>query len=201
MELLQRLDQEEIDGKPDRPAPVRVAAEQARRRLARLVGRPDARCRSPRARRADPGARATAPESHTARGTRARRASRPGRAAVAWDRARSRGAARLVLASSMLATPALRSGRCSMNQSSRRLNAGRSLQPLGLQRLDGEQRNQSDHRSHLAGALAARRACAARRRRTRLPRSRAPRPSWPPRWLIALAMFRKCSQNLLAMSS
>src|SRR5690349_3167916 len=27
MELLQRLDDEEVDGKPDRPAPVRVAAE------------------------------------------------------------------------------------------------------------------------------------------------------------------------------
>ena len=37
MELLQRLDHQEIHRKPDRAAPVRVAAEQSGRRLGRLV--------------------------------------------------------------------------------------------------------------------------------------------------------------------
>src|SRR5918999_2034810 len=37
MELLERLDDEEVDREPDRPAPVRVAAEQAAVRLGRLV--------------------------------------------------------------------------------------------------------------------------------------------------------------------
>src|SRR5687767_15446879 len=34
VELLQRLDQQEVDREPDRAAPVRVAAEETRRRLA-----------------------------------------------------------------------------------------------------------------------------------------------------------------------
>ena len=37
MELLQRLDDQVVDREPDRPAPVRVAAEHARIRFARLV--------------------------------------------------------------------------------------------------------------------------------------------------------------------
>ena len=39
MELLQRLDDQEVDREPDRPAPVRVAAEQPDVGLARLVVR------------------------------------------------------------------------------------------------------------------------------------------------------------------
>src|SRR5207244_2906063 len=37
VELLERLDQQVVDREPDRPPPVRVAAEEARRRLGRLV--------------------------------------------------------------------------------------------------------------------------------------------------------------------
>ena len=37
VQLLQRFDQEVIDGKPDRPPPVGVAAEQAAFRFSRLV--------------------------------------------------------------------------------------------------------------------------------------------------------------------
>src|SRR6185503_12263438 len=37
MKLLQRLDDQEVDGEPDRAAPVRVAAEQPAARFGRLV--------------------------------------------------------------------------------------------------------------------------------------------------------------------
>src|SRR5260370_26536171 len=40
MKLLQRFDQEIIHRKPDRPAPVRISTEKARRRLRRLVFNP-----------------------------------------------------------------------------------------------------------------------------------------------------------------
>ena len=75
VELLQRLDQQEVDREPDRAAPVRVAAEEAGRRLAPARSRRGARCRR---RVSDVRAarviRATARGCRTARGTRSRRA-------------------------------------------------------------------------------------------------------------------------------
>ena len=60
---------------------------------------------------------------------------------------------------------------------SRRANPGSASQQLRLERLDGEQRDQADHRAHLQRHRARRRAGAARRRRTRPPRptARCPR--------------------------
>ena len=50
------------------------------------------------------------------------------------------------------------------------VNSGSCAEQLRLERLDGEQRDQADHRAHLAAAHARRRAGAARRSRTRPPR-------------------------------
>ena len=72
MELLQRFDQQVVHREPDRPAPVRVAAEQAGARFGRLVVHAILRA----VHRQHVGVilveRATARECRTARGTRSR---------------------------------------------------------------------------------------------------------------------------------
>ena len=72
MELLQRLDQEIVDRKPDRPAPVGVAAEQARRRLGRLVADFVSRAVHVAADTDDPDESPRSRGCRRARGTRAR---------------------------------------------------------------------------------------------------------------------------------
>ena len=122
MELLQRLDDEEVDREPDRPAPVRVAAEQAAGRLAWLVGDAVARRRSRSGHRAGRGALAKWRGCHTARETRARRASRSARVAADRHRESPAAAAHPCPGVCMQATFSVRSGRFSMNHSRRRLN-------------------------------------------------------------------------------
>ncbi len=80
---LQRLDEQVVDRKPDRPAPVRVAAEQAGVRFARLVVDAILLAAAVERRTDAPRGSARASGCRRARGTRSRRACSAARAPAA----------------------------------------------------------------------------------------------------------------------
>ena len=149
VELLQRLDDQVVQRQPHRPAPVRVAAEQTRCATRPARSRPH-RARAVHAQANTDARRASATTSagRTARETRSRRAC-----GAEWraSAARSRSANRRRSASPVRMTDAAsptRSARLRRNHSSRARKSGQLLEQLRIHRLDGEQRNQSDHRAH-----------------------------------------------------
>ena len=156
VELLQRLDQQVVDREPDRPAPVRVAAEQAGASTRPARSRRGARAR----RRASTYGcvavvRATARGRRRATGTRSRRAcaraAASGGGRVTSDSRRRSPSPGVVPARRRCSAS---SGRLSRNHSHAPLEAGQPLEHLRLERLDREERDQARPASAPSAACA-----------------------------------------------
>ena len=200
VELLERLDDQVVDREPDRAAPVRVAAEQAAVRLGRLVLDACSACRRPPACTGGPRGSARARARRTARGTRSRPASACSTRFMRWPRRIASSRRSPMPGSCQRETSPASSGRCSRNHSSRaserraaaRAAPARSWSP----RRAGSGRPSSGPCSGDARAVAG-----VEHVVEELVLLVPERDAVVADVVHRLAMYRKCSKNLVAMSS